>query len=83
MSERIVKVSTSAFFNVPADCVVERDHILLANETATPTTLIPIIGWMDSESGEVFASEIEMQKVLNVTLVDYVDGGDTIDEVPF
>lgn len=83
MSKRMVKVTTTAFFSIPDDSVVERDHILLANETATPTKLVPILGWMNGESGEVFASETEMQDILNVTLVDYMTDGDIIDEVPF
>ena len=82
MSKRMIKVSTTAFFTIPDDSVIERDHILLANETATPNAIAPIIGWMDSW-GKVFASETEMQDVLNVTLVDYMTDGDIIDEVPF
>jgi hypothetical protein len=80
----MVKVSTTAFFTIPDDSVVEPGHyILVANETATPTRLVPILGWMNGESGEVFASETEMQDILNVTLVDYMTDGDIIDEVPF
>lgn len=82
MANRMIKASTTAFFTIPADSVVERDHILLANETATPRTLVLVIGFMDADTGEVVASETAMQDVLNVTLVDYMDGGDFIDEVP-
>lgn len=82
MANRMIKASTTAFFTIPADCVVERDHILLANESATPTTLVPILGWMNADTGEVVASETAMQDTLGITLVDYMDGGDLIDEVP-
>jgi hypothetical protein len=78
MSRSEAKVSSTAFFTFPEGSTFEGDHVILPDGRA----IVPIMGFM-CQTGDLTANASELEQQFGVELVEYMDGGDTIDEVPF
>jgi hypothetical protein len=72
------KVSSTAFFTFPEGSTFEGDHVILPDGRA----IVPIMGFM-CQTGDLTANASELEQQFGVKLVNYMDGGDCIDEVPF
>jgi hypothetical protein len=71
------KVSSTAFFTFPEGSTFEGDHVILPDGRA----IVPIMGFM-CQTGDLTANASELEQQFGVKLVNYMDGGDCIDEVP-
>jgi hypothetical protein len=73
------KVSTTAFCTFPEGSIFDRDHVILPDGRV----IVPIMGFMCHMTGDLTANASELEQQFGVQLIEYMDGGDCIDELPF